>query len=61
MQSLGVKALSAVRSIHFALRIQMNCMYSMYGGHLTITILYVMTPWAILSQTETYLNMKAKA
>ena len=32
----------------------MNSAYSMYGGHLTITILYIMTQWSILSQMATY-------
>ena len=32
----------------------MNSAYSTYGGHLTITIPYIMTQWSILSQTETY-------
>ena len=31
----------------------MNSAYSMYGGHLTIKILYIMTQWSILSQTAT--------
>ena len=32
----------------------MNSAYSMYGGHLTITILYIMTQWSLLSQTVAY-------
>ena len=32
----------------------MNSAYSMYGGHLTITIPYIMAQWSILLQTVIY-------